>query len=45
MVVRGEKMVNGEPVLTSDMEYRDDIPSMITKDWKQAEVEKNKMED
>jgi hypothetical protein len=41
MVVRGDKMVNGEPILPSDMEYRGDLPPMIVKDWKEAEVQKN----
>jgi len=45
MVVRQERMINGEPILPSDMEFREDIPVMITKNWQEAEVLKNKMEE
>ena len=38
-------MTNGEIILPSDMELREDLPPMIAKDWKEAEVAKNKMED
>lgn len=45
MVVRQDKMANGEIILASDMEYREDIPPMIARNWKEAEMVKNKMED
>lgn len=37
-VVRGEKMLDGSPVLPSDMEKRPDIAYMYAKDWKAAEA-------
>lgn len=35
---------DGTKRLPSDMEFRDDIPPMIEKDWKTAEEQKLKME-
>jgi|APSaa5957512535_1039671.scaffolds.fasta_scaffold838930_1 hypothetical protein len=38
-------MQDGQIILPSDMEKREDIPHMIAKDWEKAEIAKTKMEE